>query len=136
MDWHLAEILAPLVGTTEHHVVNSKSLAEEMTSVMIFDDEILNSHDVVSLFTNTPIDKSLEVIGDRLLRDDTLEDRTKLTTDDIIELLRFVLTTTYFSFRGQIYRQIFGAAMGSPVSAIVANGMAGIGSYRYCPIRL
>ncbi len=117
----LAEILAPLVGTTEHHVVNSKSLAEEMTAVMIGDDEILNSHDVVSLFTNTPIDKSLEIIGDRLIRDDTLKDRTKLTADDIIELLRFVLTTTDFSFRGQIYRQIFGAAMGSPVSAIVAN---------------
>ncbi len=41
--------------------------------------------------------------------------------NDIIELLGFVLTTTYFSFRAQIYRQIFGAAMGSPVSAIVAN---------------
>ena len=27
----------------------------------------------------------------------------------------------YFSFRGSIYRQIFGAAMGSPVSPIVAN---------------
>ena len=30
------------------------------------------------------------------------------------------------SFRGQIYRQIFGAAMGSPDSAIVFYGMAGI----------
>ena len=38
-----------------------------------------------------------------------------------IELLQFVLTTTYVSFRGSIYRQIFGAAMGSPVSFIVAN---------------
>ncbi|XP_072042857.1 uncharacterized protein [Amphiura filiformis] len=38
-----------------------------------------------------------------------------------MELLEFILTTTYFSFRGNIYRQKFGAAMGSPVSAIVAN---------------
>ncbi len=117
----LAEILSPLVGTTEHHDVNSKSLAEELTSIMIDDGDILNSHDVVSLFTNTPIEKSLEIIKDRLERDISLQDRTKLNTDDIIELLQFVLTTTYFSFRGQIYRQIFGAAMGSPVSAIVAN---------------
>ncbi|XP_072039787.1 uncharacterized protein [Amphiura filiformis] len=38
-----------------------------------------------------------------------------------MELLAFVLTTTYFSFRGKIYRQLFGAAMGSPVSPITAN---------------
>ena len=38
-----------------------------------------------------------------------------------MDLLEFILTTTYFSFRGNIYRQKFGAAMGSPVSAIVAN---------------
>ncbi|XP_071956011.1 uncharacterized protein [Antedon mediterranea] len=117
----LAEILAPLVGTTEHHVVNSKSLAEEMTAIMIDDGDILNSHDVVSLFTNTPIEKALDVIKDRLINDKTLNQRTNLNPDDVIALLEFICTTTYFSFRGQIYRQIFGAAMGSPVSAILAN---------------
>jgi len=30
-------------------------------------------------------------------------------------------TTTYFSFRGIIYQQMFGAAMGSPVSPLLAN---------------
>ena len=117
----LADILAPLVGNTIHHVVNSKQLAEEMTSVFVEEDYIFNSHDVVSLFTNTPIEKCLEIIKDRLENDNTLNNRTKLTADDIIELLQFVLTTTYFSFRGSIFRQIFGAAMGSPVSPIVAN---------------
>ena len=38
-----------------------------------------------------------------------------------MELLEFILTTTYFSFRGQFYRQKFGTAMGSPVSPLVAN---------------
>ena len=117
----LADILAPLVGNSIHHVVNSKQLAEEMTSVFVEEDYIFNSHDVVSLFTNTPIEKCLEIIKDRLENDNTLNNRTKLTADDIIELLQFVLTTTYFSFRGSIFRQIFGAAMGSPVSPIVAN---------------
>ncbi|XP_072041101.1 uncharacterized protein [Amphiura filiformis] len=117
----LAEILGHLVGNTDHHVVNSKQLAEEMTGVLIAENDIFNSHDVVSLFTNTPIDKSLDIIKDRLEKDKTLNTRTNLTPDDIIQLLQFVLTTTYFSFRGSIYRQVFGAAMGSPVSPIVAN---------------
>ena len=38
-----------------------------------------------------------------------------------MELLKIVLTTTYFSFRGDIYKQKFEAAMGSPCSAIIAN---------------
>ena len=35
--------------------------------------------------------------------------------------MKFILTTTYFTFRGTIYKQKFGAAMGSPVSLLTAN---------------
>ena len=45
----------------------------------------------------------------------------KLTSGDVVQLLEFILTTTYFTFRGKIYRQLFGTAMGSPVSPIAAN---------------
>ena len=41
--------------------------------------------------------------------------------DDIILLLEFCLKSTYFSFQGQFFEQVEGAAMGSPVSPIVAN---------------
>ncbi|XP_072033432.1 uncharacterized protein [Amphiura filiformis] len=117
----LGEILAPMVGKTEHHVVNSRQLAEDLAGVFIEEGDIFNSHDVVSLFTNTPIDKTLSIIKNRLSDDKTLKNRTNLNVDDIMELLEFVLTTTYFSFRGTIYKQKFGAAMGSPCSAIIAN---------------
>ena len=40
---------------------------------------------------------------------------------DIILLLRFWLKNNFFSFQGQFYEQVEGAAMGSPVSPIVAN---------------
>lgn len=38
-----------------------------------------------------------------------------------MELTEFVLTTTYFSFQGDIYVQNSGAAMGSPLSPIAFN---------------
>ncbi|XP_072048492.1 uncharacterized protein [Amphiura filiformis] len=117
----LAEILGPLVGQSEHHVMNSKDLAEELVGILIDDGEEFISHDVVSLSTNTPISEALEIIKRRLTEDRTLGDRTNLTVEDIMELLEFTLTTTYFSFRGQVYQQKFGTAMGSPVSPIVAN---------------
>jgi len=62
----LADILAPLVGKSNHHLNNSKHLAKEMISVMVEDDKMFISHDVVSLFTNTPIQLALQVIRERL----------------------------------------------------------------------
>ena len=122
----LADILGGLVGKTKHHVQNSKHLAEELQGVVIEEEDILNSHDVVSLFTNTPIDQVLQIVKTRLdkesiLRDYNKENGTKLESDDVVQLLDFILTTTYFTFRGKIYRQLFGTAMGSPVSPIAAN---------------
>jgi len=38
-----------------------------------------------------------------------------------MDLLKFIVTTTYFSFRGVIYQQKFGAAMGSPVSSLLSK---------------
>ena len=57
----LADILGALVGRTKHHVQNSEHLAYELAKVVIDEEDILNSHDVVSLFTNTPIDQVLSM---------------------------------------------------------------------------
>jgi len=117
----LADILAPLVGKSDHHLNNSKHLAKEMMSVMAEEDEMFISYDVVSLFTNTPIHLALQVIRERLEGDMELHTRTRFTIEDIMDLLMFIVTTTYFSFRGVIHQQMFGAAMGSPVSLLLAN---------------
>ena len=68
-----------------------------------------------------PIDPALKIIKDLLVKDSTLKDRTVIGIDDIILLLEFCLKNTYISFQGQFFEQVEGAAMGSPVSPIVAN---------------
>ena len=122
----LADILGALVGNTQHHVQNSKQLAEDLAKVVIEEEDILNSHDVVSLFTNTPIDQVLEIVKERLEKEEILKAYNKeqgfnLESEDVVKLLDFILTTTYFKFNGEIFRQLFGTAMGSPVSPIAAN---------------
>jgi len=82
---------------------------------------MLVSHDVISLFTNTPIGESLKVIRERLEKDLEWKVTCLLEGEDILVLLEFILSTTYFTFRDQLYRQQFGTAMGSPVSPLVAN---------------
>ena len=44
-----------------------------------------------------------------------------MTVDDLMELAKFTLTTTYFTSKGHIYQQVKGAAMGSPLSPIAVD---------------
>ena len=76
---------------------------------------------VVSFFTNLVIKEALQMIGRCLKEDKTLASLTKLTLEDIMDLLEFVLPTTYFMFDGNIYKQIQGAPMGNPVLVVVSN---------------
>ena len=47
--------------------------------------------------------------------------RTSLPLEDITDLLSFCLNTTQFVFEGTYYKQVFGTALGSLVSAVIAN---------------
>ena len=75
--------------------------------------ECLSSYDVSALFTSVPIDPSKKIIKDLLDKDTTLKERKVMEVRDIILLLEFCLKNTYFSFQGQFYEQVEGAAMGS-----------------------
>ena len=81
------------------------------------------SFDVTSLFTRFPTDKALKVIQKRLKVDTTLEHRTNLSIDQLLEDTKFCLDSTYFVYKGQFYKQKHGrpTAMGLPLSPIVAN---------------
>ena len=117
----LSKILGPLVGKTDHHVLNSKEFVKKVKDERIEEDEVIVSYDVVSLFTSVPVDRAITIIHQRLLSDPTLAERTKISVNNIVSLLSFVLNTTYFVYDGVYYKQIHGAAMGSPVSPIVCN---------------
>jgi len=83
--------------------------------------EDMVSFDVESLFTNVPIEGTVKAALYKLENDPGLADRTNLTPTQIADLLNFVLRSTYFQYNGSIYEQNDGAAMGSPVSAVIAN---------------
>ena len=113
----LAKILKPLVGKSPHHI----NFVEQVKQIKLEPGECLSSYNVSALFTSVPIDPALNIIKDLLDKDNTLKERTVMEVSDIILLLEFCLKNTYFSFQGEFYEQVEGAAMGSPVSPIVAN---------------
>ena len=94
---------------------------EQVKKLTLAPGEFLSSYDVSALFTSVPVDQALGVIKDLLEKDPTLNNRTVLTVNEIIQLLEFCLKNIYFSFQEQFYEQVEGAAMGSLVSPIVAN---------------
>ena len=117
----LSSILGPLIGKSNHHIVNSEDFIQSIKHLRVSRNEILVSFDVESLFSSVPVNESVKLTHDLLLSDDTLSDRTALPPIEIIKLLEFCLKTTYFRFHSNIYEQKEGLAMGSPISPIIAN---------------
>ena len=117
----LAMILKPLVGRSPYHVHNNQDLLEDLKSLKLGKDECLMSFDVKALFTSVPIQPAIQIIKKLLEEDKDLKQRTSMSVDHIVCLLEFCLRSTYFTFKGRFYEQQEGAAMGSPISPIVAN---------------
>ena len=117
----LADIIKSLMGCSEHHVQNSQRFVEEIKEMKLEKDECITPYDVVALFTSMPTPSALEVMKKKLEEDTELQKRTILPVDNILELLAFCLNNTYFVFQGTYYEQKKGAAMGSPISPIIAN---------------
>ena len=117
----LSRILKPLVGRSTHHVRNNQDFIHSLEEIKVESEECMMSFDVKALFTSIPIQPTLKVIKKLLEGDTSLHQRTIMTVKHIYCLLEFCLTNTYFSFQGKLYEQTEGAAMGSPISPIVAN---------------
>ncbi|KAJ8916401.1 hypothetical protein NQ315_014611, partial [Exocentrus adspersus] len=100
---------------------NTPHFIEKLTTINIDSTELLVSFDVVSLFTNVPVDKTLSIVRNKLENDNNLKDRTKLNVSAFMELLTLCIKTTYFQLENDFYQQDFGMAMGSSLSPIMSN---------------
>ena len=84
---------------------NSTDFASFATRLLLPSNNILVSLDVVSLFTNIPVNRAKEIAYKRLLADTSLEDRTMLSPAEVSRLLEFCLNATYLAYRGEYYQQ-------------------------------
>ena len=97
--------------------------AEEITTVKIKQDDVLISYDVFSLFTSIPLDETIELLADKAFCNNwfNLSYDLKISKNDLIELLTIATKEQLFQFDGQLYGQIDGVAMGSPLGPLFAN---------------
>ena len=105
---HLTKILKPLVSNTPHHVINSSSFIQEIKDLHLGPNDVLISFDLVSLFTNVPVDETCDIIKQKLLDDTSLHERTQLSVDEILDLLQLCLSNTCFQWKDTLYEQTSG----------------------------
>ena len=117
----LSRILRPLAGKDGFSVHNSTHFVSTLTEVDIMEEDQMVSFDVSNLFTKVQIPEAVEITSKRQKEDNSLDERTSLSPEMIVDLLLKCLKTTSFQFGDNYYEQTEGAAIGSPLSPIVAN---------------
>ena len=73
------------------------------------------------MFQHQMIKDALVIIKELLENDKTLSDWTPLSPTNVLDLLEFLVRTTFFIFNDTYYQQTEGVAMGGPPSSIVAE---------------
>ena len=117
----LAEVLQPvLTQYSSNCVKDSFRFCEDLREYgPIEHDAFLCSFDVVSLFTNVPIDETVQICLDTLYRSNLNPPGIR---EGLLKKLLFKATRDVeFSFNDNMYRQIDGVAMGSPLGPVLAN---------------
>lgn len=109
--------LQPLACRHESFLRDSYDFVQKISNRPIPSDALIVTGDIVSLYTNMDIQRSLDVVMEifREFPDFHRSDGA------IVELLEIVLKNNEFSFAGKLYRQVFGTAMGKRFSPSLAN---------------
>jgi hypothetical protein len=100
---------------------NSDHFIQLLKSINLQRFDTLISFDVVSLFTNIPVDEALTVIRDMLQNNHTLVERSALQFEPIMNLLEVCLRTIYFQVNDKFFQQKDSMAMGSSLSPVVSK---------------
>ena len=112
----LLPFLTPLTQN-EYTVTDSFHFAEEIYKQG--PNLYMASLDVDSLFTNIPLDETIDICIDSLYKDD--ENTPKILKDVFHNLLTVATKESFFMFNNKFYKQIDGVAMGSPLGPALAN---------------
>ena len=116
----IANYLKPLCSDNKYIIRNTQDFPKLfLDEPPLNDNEEYVSYDVESLFTNIPIEDTINYIVDEIYNRNKLP---KICTKLIFKRLLTKLTTeNTFTFNSKYYRQIDGCTMGGPLSVILSD---------------
>ncbi|XP_066929990.1 uncharacterized protein [Clytia hemisphaerica] len=121
--YKIAKKVADWLSVVEECQINtsSQSLSQSLKEITLENDEEMISFDVVSLYTNVPVDEAITHCAAELLYGDRYP-HPPVSKDTFVELTKLCsLNVLMLTPRGY-YRQTDGLAMGSPPAPYLANG--------------
>ena len=101
-----------MLKSTNDFLSRIKSFALNGTEQMV-------SYDVVSLFTNVPLEETIGIVTDYVYGESSVC-RPPFDEDTFCKLLR-LCSKSYFMFNDVLYQQIDGVSMGGPLAPSLAN---------------
>lgn len=113
----IEHFLAPVAQRSRSYVRDSLHVVSLLQSVSLSGPVLLFTMDVTSLYTNIPTEEGVAAVGRAFLRHKDPR-RPDLS---VLSILRLLLNTNDFVFKGERFLQVHGTAMGSAYGASYAN---------------
>ena len=111
-------MLKPLTKSS-YTVESTNMFINKIQQVKIPDGYEMVSFDVCSLFTNVPLDFTVDLILDLTYNQKKVN--TDIPKESLRTLLLLCTKNIHFAFNGKLFVQIDGAAMGSPLGPVLAK---------------
>jgi len=121
----LSCLLQPVLQELSANCVSdSFTFVEEVRNFTFSPSSVfLCSFDISSLFTNVPLAETIQICADALYNNNVLP-KPSCPRDIFVELMQLATSSVEFSFNN-MYRQIDGVAMASPLGPALANIFVG-----------
>jgi len=121
--YKIAKFLVPILATltkNEYTVQDSFKFAEDIRKQN--KKFVMASLDVDSLFTNIPLDETIQICANELFKGKKKTEKVNgLTKAQITALLKLATKQSFFLFNNNFYIQKDGVAMGNPLGPTLAN---------------
>jgi len=113
-----------LLYSQKSYTCNSVDLVEKLKNVIISENTITSSFDIVSMYTNINVAESKNLLENKTNENYNLTEvsATGLDCDVLMTLVKLCnKDSMYFQFHNSFYQQINGLPMGAPLSGLLAN---------------
>ena len=117
----LSKFVASILENIRNDEINLRSSTDlqlRLTELVLQDDDVMVSFDVIAMFPSIPVHLACALVMDRW---PDIKIFAPMTKDKFKEILEFCLTSGYCMFEGHFYEQKNGLAIGSSLSPIVAE---------------
>ena len=114
--------LLPIVKRQETYVKDTNHIISLLEATQLPENVLLATLDVVSMYTNTPQEESINVVCETYQNaSQSLYEIPKISTASLRNLLKLILERNCFEFNGKFYLQKIGCAMGSQASPEICD---------------